>query len=142
MKKPTQLIHHGYLAPPGFAAPAPAVHKASTVFFNNCQALREHDWLRRQHYTYGLHGTPTSYELEARIAQLEGGTRALLTPSGLNAIALVNQALLQAGERVLLPDNVYGPSRSLARHELKRGGVAHAIYDPLDAASLALDAPA
>lgn len=140
MKNSTGLIHHGYQAPAGFAAPAPAVHKASTVFFPNCQALREHDWLHRTHYTYGLHGTPTSYELEARIAALEGAKHALLTPSGLNAIALVNQALLQVGDKVLLPDNVYGPSRALAKHELKRAGVEHAIYDPLDAASLKLDA--
>ena len=140
MSKQTDLIHHGYRAPEGFAAPAPAVHKASTVFFPNCKALREHDWLHRTHYTYGLHGTPTSYELEARLAQLEGGSFTLLTPSGLNAIALVNQALLQAGDRVLLPDNVYGPSRALARHELQRAGVAHAVYDPLDPASLPLDA--
>ena len=54
--KSTQLIHHGYQAPAGFAAPAPAVHKASTVFFSNCRELRERDWLDKQAYTYGLAG--------------------------------------------------------------------------------------
>ncbi len=136
--KATQLIHHGYQAPAGFAAPAPAVHKASTVFFNTCRELRERDWLDKQAYTYGLHGTPTSFELEARIAALEGARHALLLPSGLAAIALVNQALLRQGDRVLLPDNVYGPSRALARHELQAWGIGHAFYDPMAPDSLAL----
>ncbi len=129
--KSTALIHHGYRAPEGFAAPTPAVHKASTVFFSSCQDLRQRDWLGKQAYTYGLHGTPTSFELEARIAQLEGAQHALLAPSGLAAIALVNQALLRTGQTVLLPDNVYGPSRVMARHELRAWGIQHAIYDPM-----------
>lgn len=136
--KSTQLIHHGYQAPAGFAAPAPAVHKASTVFFNSCRELRERDWLDKQAYTYGLHGTPTSFELEARIAALEGAKHALLLPSGLAAIALVNQALLRQGDRVLLPDNVYGPSRAMARHELQAWGIGHAFYDPMAPEQLAL----
>ena len=40
----TQLIHHPYQPPEGFAAPQPAVHKASTVFFPNVAAMRERDW--------------------------------------------------------------------------------------------------
>jgi cysteine-S-conjugate beta-lyase len=71
-------------------------------------------------YTYGLHGTPTTFTLEERIATLEGGTQCVLAPSGLAAIALVDQALLSPGDEVLLPANVYGPSRELARHELAR----------------------
>ena len=38
---------------------------------------------------------------------------------------------------MLLPDNVYGPSRNAARHELANWGITHAIYDPLDPADLA-----
>ncbi len=136
--KATALIHHGYTAPAGFEAPMPAVHKASTVFFGSCRELRERDWLDKQAYTYGLHGTPTSFELEARIAALEGAQHALLVPSGLAAIGLVNQALLRQGDRVLLPDNVYGPSRALARHELKSWGIEHAVYDPMAPDGLAL----
>ncbi|MDP1532300.1 MAG: PLP-dependent transferase, partial [Rubrivivax sp.] len=56
--------------------------------------------------------------------------------SGLAAITLVNMALLGQGDEVLLPDNVYGPSRQLALHELARWGISHRLYDPLDAAAL------
>ena len=132
----TALIHHAYEAPAGFAAPQVAVHKASTVIFADTAALRARDWRRRDGYTYGLHGTPTTFVLEERIAALEGGLQCLLVPSGLAAIALVDQALLSAGDEVLLPANVYGPSRELARHALARWGIGHRLYDPMDAAGL------
>ena len=132
----TALIHHASEAPAGFAAPQVAVHKASTVIFADTAALRARDWRRRDGYTYGLHGTPTTFVLEERIAALEGGLQCLLVPSGLAAIALVDQALLSAGDEVLLPANVYGPSRELARHALARWGIGHRLYDPMDAAGL------
>ena len=134
---PTALIHHPYRAPGGFQAPQLGVYKASTVIFENTQALRARDWRNKAGYTYGLHGTPTTFALEERIATLEGGTETLLVPSGLAAVAIVDLALLQSGDEVLLPDNVYGPNRELARTDLARWGITHRHYDPQDAAGLA-----
>ena len=133
----TDLIHHAYQPPAGFSAPQVGVHKASTVIFPNVAAMRTRDWREKKGYTYGLHGTPTTFTLEARIAALEGGTQTVLTPSGLAAIALVNQSLLAQGDELLLPANVYAPSRELARNELARWGITHRFYDPLDATALA-----
>ena len=132
----TELIHHPYEPPAGFEAPQPGVFKASTVIFPNTAALRARDWRRRDGYTYGLHGTPTTFMLEERIASLEGGLQCVLVPSGLAAVALVDMALLSPGDEVLLPANVYGPSRDLARHELARWGITHRLYNPMDAAAL------
>jgi len=134
---PTRLIHDAYEPPAGFAAPQPGVFKASTVIFPNVAALKSRDWRRRDGYTYGLHGTPTTFLLEERIAALEGGRHCVLVPSGLAAIALVGQALLAPGDELLLPANVYAPSRELARHEFARWGITHRFYDPLDAAGFA-----
>jgi cysteine-S-conjugate beta-lyase len=128
----THLIHHDYQPPAGFAAMQPGVFKASTVIFPNVAALRARDWRSRAGYTYGLHGTPTTFMLEQRIATLEGGTHCSLAPSGLGAIATVNLALLKPGDELLLPDNVYGPSRELARSLLADWGIAHKLYDPMD----------
>jgi cystathionine beta-lyase len=133
----TSLIHHPYRPPAGFAAPQTAVHKASTVIFANSAAMRARTWQSKAGYTYGLHGTPTSFTLEARIATLEGGLHSVLLPSGLAAIALVDMALLKSGDEVLIPDNAYGPGKELARRELAGWGIAHRIYDPMDPRSLA-----
>ena len=116
--KTTALIHHPYQPPEGFAAPQPGVFKASTVFFSNVAAMRSHEWKDKSAYTYGLHGTPTSYLLEERIASLEGANQCLLVPSGLAALALVALSLLKNGDEVLVPDNVYGPHKSLVEGEL------------------------
>ena len=70
---PTALIHHPYKPPAGFEAVSPAIHRASTVIFPNVAALRTRDWKHKTGYTYGLHGTPTTFLLEERIATLEGG---------------------------------------------------------------------
>jgi cystathionine beta-lyase len=137
MRKPaTDLIHHPYQPPAGFAAPQPGVHKASTVIFPNVAAMRARDWKHKNGYTYGLHGTPTTFVLEERIAALEGGKHCILVPSGLAAIANVNLALLSAGDEVLLPDNVYGPSKALAEGELKNWGITYQLYDPMDPSDL------
>lgn len=127
----TRLIHHPYKPPEGFDSPAVGVFKGSTVFFPTVAAMRSRIWKDKSAYTYGLHGTPTTFTLEERIAALEGGRHTLLVPSGLAAITLVNLALLKAGDEVLLPDNVYGPSRELASNELMQYGITHRIYDPM-----------
>jgi len=133
----TKLIHHTYEPPAGFAAPQPGVFKASTVFFPNVAAMRQFEWKDKTAYTYGLHGTPTTYVLEERLCTLEGGAQCLLVPSGLAAIATVALALLKSGDEVLIPDNAYGPSKALAEGELKHWGITHRYFDPMDPADLA-----
>lgn len=132
----TGLIHHDYVAPDSFESVQPAVYKASTVIFRDTAALRARDWKTREGYTYGLHGTPTTYTLEDRIAALEGALHCLLVPSGLAAISLVDLSLLKSGDEVLIPTNAYGPGKELARAELARWGITHRLYDPMDPSSL------
>jgi cystathionine beta-lyase len=132
----TALIHHKYVPPAGFNAPQPAVYKASTVIFDDVSAMRQHDWKSKDAYSYGLHGTPTTFTLEAKLAALEGGKHCLLTPSGLASIACVNLALLQQGDEVLIPSNAYGPNLAMAQNELNRYGITYQIYDAMTPADL------
>jgi cystathionine beta-lyase len=135
--KPTQLIHHPYSPPAAFAAPQPGVFKASTVIFPSVAAMHAREWKDKSAYTYGLHGTPTTFTLEERICTLEGGLHCVLVPSGLAAIANVALALLNAGDSMLLPDNVYGPNKALAAGELARWGISTQVYNPMEPADLA-----
>ena len=133
----TSLIHHPYVAPAEFEAPQIGVFKASTVIFPNTAAMRTREWLDKSAYTYGLHGTPTTFTLEERLATLEGGKHCILTPSGLAAIAHVDLALLKTGDEVLIPDNAYAPNKSLAEGELVQFGITHQLYDAMNPADLA-----
>jgi cystathionine beta-lyase len=137
MTRSTDLIHHAYLPPAEFEAPQVGVFKASTVIFPNVAAMRTREWMDKSAYTYGLHGTPTTFTLEERLAALEGGTHCILTPSGLAAIAHVDFALLKTGDEVLIPDNAYAPNKSLAEGELAQFGITHQVYDPLNVNDLA-----
>jgi len=133
----TTLIHTDYTPPAGFDAYPPGIHRASTVLFENVAALRSGDWKNKTAYTYGLHGTPTTFTLEARLAEIEGGTHCLLAPSGLSAISMVDFALLKSGDDVLLPDNVYNPNRELGRWLQQDFGITARYYDPMVGAGIA-----
>jgi len=133
----TTLVHTDYTAPAGFDAYPPGIHRASTVLFENVAALRSGDWKNKTAYTYGLHGTPTTFTLEARLAEIEGGNHCLLAPSGLSAISMVDFAFLKSGDDVLLPDNVYNPNRELGRWLEQDFGIGARYYDPMVGAGIA-----
>jgi len=99
-------------------------------------AFRARDWTQKDRFIYGPHGTPTTFELEARIASLEGGHNSLLCPSGLSAITLVYMALLKPGDELLVPINVYSANRAFITRELVEWGVQVRLYDPTDLESL------
>lgn len=127
----TKVIHHPYVAPDGFAAFPMAIHHASTVVFPNVAALRSSSWQDKSSYTYGLHGTPTSFTLEAKLASIEGGEHCLLAPSGLAAISLIDFAFLKTGDDVLIPDNAYNPNRELGQWLTDHFGISARYYDPM-----------
>jgi cystathionine beta-lyase len=133
----TALMHSDYTAPAGFDAFPVAIHHASTVLFKNVAAMRAREWQEKNSYTYGLHGTPTSFTLEARLAEIEGGQHCLLAPSGLAAITMVDLALLKSGDDVLLPDNVYNPNRELGNWLSRDFGITARYYDPMVGAGIA-----
>ena len=132
----TELIHHPYRAPQGWDAVNVPVAKASTVLFKDTADLHRPHPRDGLSYRYGLHGTPTSYTLAARIATLEQAEHCLLVPSGLAAVTLTSLALLRPGDEVLVPDNVYGQNRYLTESWLPQWGVTHRFYDPLSVPEL------
>ncbi len=140
MTKPfsqTDLIHNEYQAPQGFNAFSVPIHHASTVLFDNVAALRSKEWLDKNAYRYGLHGTPTTFTLEARLASIEGGEYCRLAQSGLGALALVDFAFLKAGDDMLLPDNVYGDNRGLSDWLSANFNITTRYYPPLIGSGIA-----
>ncbi len=133
----TRLVHTDYRAPGGFAALQTAIHYASTVVFDNVAAMRNQHWQQKTGYTYGLHGTPTTFTLEGRLAEIEGGRHCVLTSSGLSALALVNFALLKSGDHLLIPDNAYSPGRDMGAWLTRDYGIAVDYYDPMIGAGIA-----
>ncbi len=132
----TQLIHPDIRVPEGYRSLAVPVYRGSTTLFASAQAVNDRWDQERVGYTYGLYGTPTALELAARIAALEGGGRTILTPGGQSAISLIDLALLEQGNHILVPRSVYHPNRLLAISLLARFGIETTFYDPLAGAGI------
>src|SRR5512147_487574 len=133
----TKLIHSDSHVPQGFRSLASPIYRGSTVLFDDAHHVVDFWDQHKFGYTYGLYGTPTTLELAARICELEGGDQTIVTAGGQGAIALVNLALLKAGDHVLIPENIYGPHRKLVYSVLRRFGVEATYYDPLIGAAIA-----
>ena len=133
----TKLIHSDAKVPEGFRSLSPPIYRGSTVVFATTADVGDGWDAYDQGYTYGLHGTPTTLELAARVCELEGGLRTIITPGGQGAIALIDLAFLRAGDHVLMPESVYKPSRRLAVDILQRLGVDVSFYSPAIGAAIA-----
>jgi cysteine-S-conjugate beta-lyase len=113
--------NHGFVNPP--------VYHASTVLYPTAEEMIAH----RARYVYGRRGTPTSEALEAALRDLEGPQCAgvALVPSGLTAISMALMSVLEAGDNVLVADNVYRPTRTFCDSVLTRYGISITYYDSL-----------
>ncbi len=134
---PTLLIHAIRKAPQYIHTVQPPLFRASTIIFQSTAHLFDRHWTDAYDYSYGTHGTPTTYTLGDQLAQLEGGKYCLLAPSGLSAINLVNSTFLSQGDEVWVPDNIYGPNMEHLRNLQQRYGIIVKVYNPIDADSFA-----
>jgi cystathionine beta-lyase/cystathionine gamma-synthase len=83
-------------------------------------------------FDYSRTINPTRKVLEEAISKLEGGTRGFAFASGMAAIATV-LALLKAGDRVLISDDLYGGTYRLFNQVFSRFGL---IADYVDMSNL------
>jgi cystathionine beta-lyase len=126
----SKLMHPAAAAPEGFRSLATPTFRGSTTVLRSAEDVTDHWNQSLTPYRYGLYGTPTTLELAARIAELEGGEHCFITPGGQAAIALIYLSFVSAGGHVLVPDSVYGPSRDLANRLLSRMNIEAEYYDP------------
>ncbi|MGN6112866.1 MAG: cystathionine gamma-synthase, partial [Luteimonas sp.] len=80
-------------------------------------------------YDYTRSGNPTRDLFAGAIAALEGGAGAVATASGMAAVALVLNALLSPGDRLVVPHDGYGGSWRLFDALARKG---HFILDVVD----------
>lgn len=86
-------------------------------------------------FFYGRRGAPTQWALAQALTDIEPGAfGTVLYPSGVAAIAGCLLAVLRPGDHLLMSDNAYDPSRSMATGLLKRMGITHSFFDPSDIA--------
>lgn len=136
-KDDTRLVHAGRHPEQQFGVVNPPVYHVSTVTFPTVAALEAASKTPYDGVYYGRYGTPTSFALEEVVAELEGGSRAIATSSGLAAICGTLLAVTQAGDHILVVDSAYFPTRKFCDGVLKRYGVETTYYDPAVGAGIA-----
>lgn len=112
--------YHGMVNPP--------VCRTSTVIFDSVASYEASRKEKFSSLRYGRHGTFTAFELQDLVAQLEGGYRSVVVPSGLAAISASLSAFTSTGDHILVPDSVYGPTRDFCDNVLKKNGVEVTYY--------------
>ena len=97
-------LHHGAVVPP--------IHLTSTFAFEGFGRKRLYDYTRT--------GNPTREHLANALAELEGGEGAVVTSTGMSAVALVLQ-LVRPGDLILAPHDCYGGTHRILRSLAARG---------------------
>ncbi len=91
----------------------------------------------RRQYDYTRSGNPTRDLLGEALAELEGGAGGVVTATGMGAITLVLHALLDTGDKLVVPHDAYGGSWRLFNALAKKGHFELITADLTDPRSLA-----
>ncbi len=91
----------------------------------------------KRQYDYTRSGNPTRDLLGEALAELEGGAGGVVTATGMGAINLVLNALLQPGDRLVVPHDAYGGSWRLFNALATKGHFELVTADLTDPRSLA-----
>ncbi len=127
----TKLVHAGRRPEWTHGVVNPPVYRASTCLFETLDAYEAASRNPDAGLYYGRRGTPTQWALAEALTEMEPGAAGThLFPSGVAAIAAALLGTTEAGDHVLVADNVYDPTRAMTKQLLGRSGVETEFYDP------------
>ncbi|HEX3410057.1 MAG TPA: PLP-dependent transferase, partial [Candidatus Binataceae bacterium] len=109
----TKLVHAGEPEPRIEGAVAMPIFQSSTFEYRGEESYYALRYIR-------LNNTPNHVALHAKLAAIEGAEAALVTASGMAAVATTLMTVLKAGERVMAQDCLYGGTHDLMRIEFPR----------------------
>lgn len=125
----TTCVQGGYSPNSGEPRQIPIVQSTTFKYDTSAQMGKLFD-LEESGYFYSRLQNPTNDTVAARIAQLEGGTSAMLTSSGqaANFFALFN--LAANGDHIVASSAIYGGSYNLLAVTMKRMGLETTFVSP------------
>ena len=125
----TAAVRAGIDHDAAYGAVTPPIVLSSNFSFEGFGNKRQYDYTRS--------GNPTRDLLAEALAELEGGFGAVVTSTGMAAITLVLNALLEPGDRLVVPHDAYGGSWRLFNALAKKGHFELITADLTDPRSLA-----
>ncbi|WP_417474775.1 cystathionine gamma-synthase [Luteimonas mephitis] len=125
----TRAVRAGIDRDEAFGAVTPPLVLSSNFSFAGFNDKRRYDYTRS--------GNPTRDLLGEALAELEGGAGGTITATGMAAITLVLHALLQPGDRLVVPHDGYGGSWRLFKALAAKGAFELVLADLTDPRALA-----
>ena len=125
----TRAVRAGIDTDPTHGAVVPPLYLSANFNFDGFEGKRRYDYTRS--------GNPTRDQLGEALASLEGGAGGVVTATGMGAITLVLHALLEPGDRLLVPHDCYGGSWRLFNALAAKGAFELETCDFTDEAALA-----
>ncbi len=125
----TRAVRAGINCDTAFGAIVPPLVLSANFSFDGFDGKR--------HYDYTRSGNPTRDQLGEALASLEGGAGTVVTPTGMGAVSLVLNALLEPTKRLLVPHDCYGGSWRLFLALAQKGAFELDSCDFTDASSTA-----
>jgi cystathionine gamma-synthase len=120
----TRVVHAGLEPDPTYGSVIPPIHQTST-FVQRAPGELVDD------YEYSRSGNPTRAALERALGELEGGHGAAFS-SGMAATHALLTAALDAGDHLILPNDLYGGTHRLVDKVLARFGLSYDLVDETD----------
>ena len=125
----TRAVRAGIDTDPTHGAVAPPLYLSANFSFDGFGGKRPYDYTRS--------GNPTRDQLGQALASLEGGAGGIVTATGMAAITVVLHALLEPGDRLLVPHDCYGGSWRLFNALAAKGAFELDTVDQTDPVALA-----
>jgi cystathionine gamma-synthase len=108
----------------------------STYAFADSHALLDFIVQKQPREEYARYGNPTEKTVERKLAVLEGAEDCVLYATGMAAVSGLLMAKLNAGDELILFDELYQRTRELCQNELSRFGIVTRVVPTGDYAQL------
>lgn len=119
----TRAVHAGESPDPATGSLTPPLYQSSVYAFKDAAQGADLFAGKAEGYIYTRLGNPTLRMLEDKLALLEGAEAALVTSSGMAAIATATAALTRAGDHIVSSEVIYGATYTLFHEVWSRYGV-------------------
>ena len=120
----TRAVHAGLIPDPYTRGVVPAIHQATTYV-----QPAPGDFV--EDYDYSRSANPTRAALELALGELEGGLGSAFS-SGMAAEHALITAHCNAGDHIVVPDDLYGGTYRLVDKVLTRWGLEYTVVDQRD----------
>lgn len=126
----TKIIHWGHKPDPTTGALASPIYQTATFAANSVEHFEE--LCRTWGYVYTRECNPNLTELESKLAMIENAESAIVSSSGMGAIASTILALVKSGDHVVSSDGIFSHTKLLMSELLTKFNVEVTFVDAMD----------